>query len=151
MSPHDTTFGDVHRSSGDEDDGNTGTNTITESASELMEYVNLDSDGENDEGTGWDIDELAGECEADFGIDEDGPQQPELLLDVSLLEAVGGVGQIKSNAVPKELLKTMAKTGWAPLTKQTPYEYLIQPYEPHPPTAVLTDYMMVNAARRLEL
>ncbi|KAG2829174.1 hypothetical protein PC113_g7198 [Phytophthora cactorum] len=92
-----------------------------------MEYVTLDSDGENDEGTGWDIDELAGECEADFGIDEDGPQQPELLLDASLLEAIGGVGQIKSNAVPKELLKTMAKTGWAPLTKQTPYEYLIQP------------------------
>lgn len=49
-------------------------------------FAALDSDGENDERTGRDDDDLTGEGEPLFGIDEDGPPQPELLFDASLLE-----------------------------------------------------------------
>ncbi|KAL3656516.1 hypothetical protein V7S43_018596 [Phytophthora oleae] len=34
----------------------------------------------------------------------------------------------------------MAKNGWKPLTKQTLYDYLMEPYEPRPATAMLEGY-----------
>ncbi|GMF40305.1 unnamed protein product [Phytophthora fragariaefolia] len=34
----------------------------------------------------------------------------------------------------------MAKTGWNPLVKQTPYDYLMEPYEQRPATAMQEDY-----------
>ncbi|KAG6947756.1 hypothetical protein JG687_00015901, partial [Phytophthora cactorum] len=75
-----------------------------------------------------------------FGVDEDGPPKPELLFEDELIKAVGGVGTISSGTVPTGPLRDMGKTGWAPLTKQTSYEYLQQPYEPRPPQSMMTYY-----------
>ncbi|KAG7386724.1 hypothetical protein PHYPSEUDO_015320 [Phytophthora pseudosyringae] len=88
----------------------------------------LDSDRENDEGTDWDSDDLAGECESsvDTDDDDDGPAQPDLqfdpvlLFDQALLESAGGVEQPAAGNVPGELLNVMATEGWNPLTKRAP-------------------------------
>ncbi|POM62521.1 hypothetical protein PHPALM_28318 [Phytophthora palmivora] len=100
----------------------------------------LDSDGESDEGVGWNTDEMTGEGESYCGVDEDGPPQPDLLFEPALLQAVGGVSQIEAGNVPTELLREMANDGWKLLSKQTPYDYLMQPYEPRPPSTMQEDY-----------
>ncbi|KAF1787916.1 hypothetical protein GQ600_27541 [Phytophthora cactorum] len=92
----------------------------------------------------WDSEDLTGEGEPYFGVDEDGPPKPELLFEDELIKAVGGVGTISSGTVPTGLLREMGKTGWAPLTKQTPYEYLQQPYEPRPPQSMMTTTLTVQ-------
>ncbi|GMF42307.1 unnamed protein product [Phytophthora fragariaefolia] len=68
------------------------------------------------------------------------PPQPELLFDDLLLALVGGHAQLASGQVDKNLLKLMAKTGWNPLVKQTPYDYLMEPCEQRPATAMQDDY-----------
>ncbi|GMF40449.1 unnamed protein product [Phytophthora fragariaefolia] len=80
--------------------------------------------GEKDEGAGWDSEELAGDREAYGSIDEDGAPEPELLFDASLLNAAGGVGQIAAGNVNRNLLKDMAKRGWASISKSTHYGFL---------------------------
>ncbi|RAW21423.1 hypothetical protein PC110_g22134 [Phytophthora cactorum] len=112
----------------------------TETVSGLDTYVTLESEGEDDVGSGWDSEDLTGEGEPYFGVDEDGPPKPELLFEDELIKAVGGVGTISSGTVPTGPLRDMGKTGWAPLTKQTSYEYLQQPYEPRPPQSMMTYY-----------
>ncbi|KAG3168483.1 hypothetical protein PI124_g4042 [Phytophthora idaei] len=42
--------------------------------------------------------------------------------------------------MPIDLLRDTGKTGWHPLEKQTPYEYLMEPYEPRPASAMQDDY-----------
>ncbi|KAG3168484.1 hypothetical protein PI124_g4043 [Phytophthora idaei] len=53
-------------------------------------YASLDSDVEDDEGSGWNDEELTGDCDLDLGLDEDGPPQPDLLFNDSLLDSAGG-------------------------------------------------------------
>ncbi|POM71655.1 Hypothetical protein PHPALM_11739 [Phytophthora palmivora] len=95
----------------------------------------LDSDGKSDEGEGGKTDEMTGEGESYCGLDEDGPPQPDLLFEPALLH-----GQIEAGNVPTELLREMANDGWKLLSKQTPYDYLMQPYEPRPPSTMQEDY-----------
>ncbi|POM81531.1 Hypothetical protein PHPALM_483 [Phytophthora palmivora] len=96
----------------------------------------LDSDGESDEGEGWNNDEMTGEGESYCGLDEDEPPQPDLLFKPALLQAVGGVSQIEAGSVPTELLREMTNDSWKLLSKQTPYDYLMHPYEPRLPTTM---------------
>ncbi|KAG6966222.1 hypothetical protein JG688_00006867, partial [Phytophthora aleatoria] len=103
-------------------------------------YASLDSDAEDDEGSGWNDEELAGDCDLDLSLDEDGPPQPDLLFNDSLLDSAGGVGHLAFRNMPSDLLRDTAKTGWHPLEKQTPYEYLMEPYEPRPASAMQDDY-----------
>ncbi|KAG3184307.1 hypothetical protein PC128_g13784 [Phytophthora cactorum] len=103
-------------------------------------YASLNSDAEDDEGSGWSDEELAGDCDLDLGLDEDGPPQRDLFFDGSLLDSAGGVDQLAFGNMPSDLLRDMTKTGWYPLEKQTPYEYLIEPYEPRPASAMQDDY-----------
>jgi hypothetical protein len=77
-------------------------------------YAVLASDGENDEGAGWDSDELTGAEEAYLGLNDDASPLPELLFDDTLIEAVGGVGKISAGTVPRELLSEMTRTRWTP-------------------------------------
>ncbi|GMF35348.1 unnamed protein product [Phytophthora fragariaefolia] len=63
-----------------------------------------------------------------------------LLFEDTLIEAVGGVGRISAGTVPCDLLNDMARSGWAPLVKQLPYDYLMEPYEPRSPNAMQEDY-----------
>ncbi|KAG6610450.1 uncharacterized protein IUM83_06569 [Phytophthora cinnamomi] len=111
-----------------------------------VKYSTLDSDGENDEGTGWGDDAFTGDDEPCVNLDEDGPAQPELrydpaiMFDPELLIAAGGAEQLAGGNVPKELLETIAKRGWKPLIQQTPYDYLMEPYEPRPANSMQTDY-----------
>ncbi|POM71750.1 Hypothetical protein PHPALM_11639 [Phytophthora palmivora] len=94
----------------------------------------------NDEGTGWDLDDLSGDVEPCVGIDEDGPPQPEMLFDESLLDNAGGMNHITIGRLPADLLKTMAKTGWSDLSKQTRYDYLMEPYESRPTISMWKEY-----------
>ncbi|KAG3150692.1 hypothetical protein PI126_g11370 [Phytophthora idaei] len=105
-----------------------------------VKYASLDSDAEDDEGSGWNDEELAGDCDLDLGLDEDGPPQPDLFCDGSLLDSAGGVDQLAFGNMPSDLLRDMAKTGWHPFEKQTLYEYLMEPYEPRPASAMQNDY-----------
>ncbi|KAG3149226.1 hypothetical protein PC116_g24992, partial [Phytophthora cactorum] len=59
----------------------------TETVSGLDTYVTLVSEGEDDVGTGWDREDLTGEGEPYFGVDEDGPPKPELLFKDELIKA----------------------------------------------------------------
>ncbi|POM74127.1 Hypothetical protein PHPALM_8960 [Phytophthora palmivora] len=111
-----------------------------DSTNEKSRYSNLDNDGENDEGTGWDSDDLSGDGEPYVGIDEDGPPQPEMLFDESPLDDAGGMHHTTTGRLPADLLKTMAKTGWSDLSKQTPYDYLMEPYESRPTMSMWKDY-----------
>ncbi|OWZ07660.1 hypothetical protein PHMEG_00019920 [Phytophthora megakarya] len=149
LRPHSGTVVTVPDESKEPDEiGNEGMNNVmyvtstinAEVNSNIGKFVTFDSDGENDEGTGWDDDELTGEGEPLFGVDDDGPPQPELLFDASLLEDIGGVARITAGRMPKQLLKDMAKSGWSSLSKQTPYPYLMESYEPRPALSMLTDY-----------
>ncbi|KAG2908366.1 hypothetical protein PC117_g19975, partial [Phytophthora cactorum] len=79
----------------------------TETVSGLDTYATLVLEGEDDVGTGWDSEDLTGEGETYFGVDEDGPPKPELLFEDELIKAVGGVGTISSGTVPTGLLREM--------------------------------------------
>ncbi|KAG6590772.1 uncharacterized protein IUM83_19562 [Phytophthora cinnamomi] len=91
-----------------------------------VKYSTLDSDGKNDEGTGWGDDALTEDGEPCVNLDEDGPAQPELrydpaiMFDPELLIAAGGADQLAGGNVPKELLETITKRGRKPLIQQTP-------------------------------
>ncbi|KAG6617203.1 uncharacterized protein IUM83_02424 [Phytophthora cinnamomi] len=111
-----------------------------------VKYSTLDSVGENDEGTGWGDDALTEDGEPCVNLDEDDPAQPELrydpaiMFDPELLIAAGGADQLAGGNVPKELLETITKRGRKPLIQQTPYDYLMEPYEPRPANSMQTDY-----------
>ncbi|KAG6611488.1 Pol protein [Phytophthora cinnamomi] len=111
-----------------------------------VKYSTLDSVGENDEGTGWGDDALTEDGEPCVNLDEDGPAQPELrydpaiMFDPELLIAAGGADQLAGSNVPKELLETITKRGRKPLIQQTPYDYLMEPYEPRPANSMQTYY-----------
>lgn len=47
---------------------------------------------------------------------------------------------MSSGNTPSELLKNMAKTGWNSLSKRTPNDYLMAPYEQRPASSMLEDY-----------
>ncbi|ETO85715.1 hypothetical protein F444_00650 [Phytophthora nicotianae P1976] len=102
-------------------------------------YVRLESDSENDEGVSWDADDLLADNSHPLD-DEEIPPPPEMLFDRSLLDAVGGVGTVERGSLPIELLGEMAERGWSAPTTQTPYDYLMEPYEPRPTNAMLDDY-----------
>ncbi|GMF23560.1 unnamed protein product [Phytophthora fragariaefolia] len=94
----------------------------------------------NDEGVGWDSEELTGAGEAYLGLDDDAPPPPELLFEDMPIEAVGGVGRISAGTVPRDLLNDMTRSDWAPLVKQLPYDYPMEPYEPRSPSAMQEYY-----------
>ncbi|GMF23564.1 unnamed protein product [Phytophthora fragariaefolia] len=96
--------------------------------------------GEDDDGTNSDNDEVYDGRDAFLVLEDDAPPQPELLFDYSLLALEGGHAQLASGQVDKNLLKLMAKTGWNPLVKQTPYHYHMEPYDQRPTTAMQDDY-----------
>ncbi|KAG3244285.1 hypothetical protein PI124_g10947 [Phytophthora idaei] len=73
----------------------------------LDTYATLVLEGEDDVGTGWDSEDLTGEGEPYFGVDEDGPPKSELLFEDELIKAVGGVGTISSGTVPTGILREM--------------------------------------------
>ncbi|ETN08012.1 hypothetical protein PPTG_12528 [Phytophthora nicotianae INRA-310] len=114
--------------------------SVVDDSSGSVDHAALDSDAEDDEGTAWNDHELSDDYDLDDGLDEDGPPQPDLLFDDSLLDLAGGVEQLASGNMSNDLCRGMAKTGWHPLEKQTPYEYLIEPYEPRPASAMPDDY-----------
>ncbi|ETI44434.1 hypothetical protein F442_10769 [Phytophthora nicotianae P10297] len=114
--------------------------SVVDDSSGSVDHAALDSDAEDDEGTAWNDHELSDDYDLDDGLDEDGPPQPDLLFDDSLFDLAGGVEQLASGNMSNDLCRGMAKTGWHPLEKQTLYEYLIEPYEPRPASAMPDDY-----------
>ncbi|KAE9315291.1 hypothetical protein PF001_g7862 [Phytophthora fragariae] len=68
------------------------------------------------------------------------PAHSELRLDGELISAIGGVASITSGAVPDAFLKDMGEQGWSELKTQTPYDDLMQPYEPRAPGSMRVDY-----------
>lgn len=105
----------------------------------LVKYAILDSDGDDDEGCGWNDDELNADGESELDPDEE-RLQPDLLFDDALLESVGGVDQLASGNISSALLRDMANTGWTPLVQKTPHDYMMEPYEQRSPTSMQTDY-----------
>lgn len=106
----------------------------------VEKYAALDSDGDYDEGAGWNDSEIAGEGELFFDIDEDEPPQPNLMFGAYVTAAAGEYASIATGNVSNAMLRTMATSGWSQSTKQTPYEYLMDAYEPRPSTAMQEDY-----------
>ncbi|KAG2889725.1 hypothetical protein PC115_g19669 [Phytophthora cactorum] len=131
VSPHDTTYESGGIDSAEEDD-----NDASALATSPHTRRNLDDDF----------------ADADESPSTTPGRQPHLEQAATLDEEAkedssrpdtgpsGGVDQLAFGNMPSDLLRDMTKTGWYPLEKQTPYEYLIEPYEPRPASAMQDDY-----------
>ncbi|GMF57871.1 unnamed protein product [Phytophthora fragariaefolia] len=100
VSPHDLSCNN------DEDESSSGDDSSRASlhADDNVKYSTLDSDGENDEGTGWGDDELTGDRETCVNLDEDGPAQPKLRYDSASLPTQHLSRRLASAAVTLALL-----------------------------------------------
>lgn len=109
---------------------------LVEASDDPRVFVTFDSDAENDDGD----DESEDHLEDISGADIQLPGPPQLRFDGDLVSAVGGMANIASGSLSDTFLKMMADTGWSDVATTTPYEYLQQPYEPRPATAMYDDY-----------
>ncbi|POM58794.1 Hypothetical protein PHPALM_36511 [Phytophthora palmivora] len=99
------------------------------------QFAGFDSDAENDGGD--DDDSLTEYFDAE---DVQLPIPPELPFGDRLISAFGGLENIAGGAVPDTVLKEMGEEGWSDLVTNTPYDYLMEPYEARSSAAMREDY-----------
>ncbi|OWY94371.1 hypothetical protein PHMEG_00035921 [Phytophthora megakarya] len=98
-------------------------------------FTQFESDADNDEGDDEET-SVDGDDEADMQL----PVPPDLHFESSLISGLGGIDKIASGAVSENFLKDMGDHRWSNLATHTPYDYLMDPYEPRSARDVRADY-----------